>query len=178
VPQEVKIQRVSTDVGYDYEIDRDAAIYPDGTAQNMALLKAAGVTADDSQNHAVAVMAGTLSRNLVKAALKMLKDSADHRSILDDIVSPQPRRRGEIDAGAVPRQEKGGAVAVPSGAVGAPKGDTGSQTGAVAAQGGAPSSESKWRGASDVVGAAHQDHQEEQEQDTDDDPNPHLPDLI
>ena len=178
VPQEVKIQRITTDVGYDYEIDRDAAIYPDGTAQNMALLKAAGVTAEDSQNHAVAVMAGTLSRNLVKAALKMLKDSADHRSILDDIVQSQPRRRGEIEGGAVPRQEKGGAVALPSGAVGAPKGDTGSQTGAVDTPSGAPSSESKWRGAPDVVGAVHQDHQEEQEQDTDDDPNPHLPDLI
>ena len=178
VPQEVKIQRVSTDVGYDYQIDRDAAIFPDGTAQNMALLKAAGITADDSQNHAAAVMAGTLSRRLVSAALKMLKNSADERSILDDIVETQPRRRGEIEGGAVPRQQKGGAVAVPSGAVGAPKGDTGSQTGAVAAQGGAPSSESKWRGASDVVGAVHQDHQEEQEQDTDDDPNPHLPDLI
>lgn len=178
VPQEVKIQRLTTDDGYSYEIDRNAATYPDGTAQNMALLKAAGVVAGDSQNHAVALLKGTLSRNLVKAALKMLKDSADHRSILDEIVEAQPRRRGEIDAGAVPRQQNGGAVALETGAVGAVKGDKGLQTGAVDTPSGAPVSESKWRGASDVVGAVHQDHPEEQEQDPDDDPNPDLPDLI
>jgi hypothetical protein len=178
VPQEVKIQRLTTDDGYSYEIDRNAATYPDGTAQNMELLKAAGVVAGDSQNHAVALMKGTLSRNLVKTALKMLKDSADHRSILDEIVEAQPRRRGEIDGGAVPRQQNGGAVALETGAVGAVKGDKGSQTGAVDTPSGAPVSESKWRGASDVVGAVRQDHQEEQEQDPDDDPNPDLPDLI
>jgi hypothetical protein len=178
VPQEVKIQRITTDDGYSYEIDRNAATYPDGTAQNMELLKAAGVVAGDSQNHAVALMKGTLSRRLVCQALKMLKDSADHRSILDEIVEAQPRRRGEIDGGAVPRQQNGGAVALETGAVGAVKGDKGSQTGAVDTPSGAPISESKWRGASDVVGAVHQDHQEEQEQDPDDDPNPDLPDLI
>jgi len=164
VPQEVKIQRLITDDGYSYEIDRDAATYPDGTAQNMELLKAAGVVAGDSQNHAVALMKGTLSRRLVCAALKMLKDSADHRSILDEIVGAQPRRRGENEGGALPRQQKGGAVALESGAVGAFKGDKGSQTGAVDTPSGAPDSESKWRGASDVVGAVHQDHSEEQEQ--------------
>ena len=178
VPQEVKIQRITTDDGYSYEIDRNAAIYPDGTAQNMELLKAAGVVAGDSQNHAVALMKGTLSRRLVCAALKMLKDSADERSILDDIVESQPRRRGEIEGGAVARQQKGGAVALESGAVGAVKGDKGSQGGAVDTPSGAPNSESKWRGASDVVGAVHQDHPEEQEPEPDDDPNPHLPDLI
>jgi hypothetical protein len=108
----------------------------------------------------------------------MLKDSADHRSILDEIVEAQPRRRGEIDGGAVPRQQNGGAVALETGAVGAVKGDKGSQTGAVDTPSGAPVSESKWRGASDVVGAVRQDHQEEHEQDPDDDPNPDLPDLI
>jgi hypothetical protein len=123
-------------------------------------------------------MKGTLSRRLVCAALKMLKDSADERSILDDMVESQPRRRGEIEGGAVPRQQKGGAVALESGAAGAVKGDKGSQTGAVDTPSGAPVSESKWRGASDVVGAVHQDHPEEQEPEPDDDPNPHLPDLI
>jgi hypothetical protein len=178
VPQEVKIQRITTDDGYSYEIDRNAAIYPDGTAQNMELLKAAGVVASDSQNHAIALMKGTLSRRPVCQALKMLKDTADNRSILDDLIAPQPRRRGENEGGALPRQQKGGAVAPESGAVGAVKGDKGSQTGAVDTPSGAPVSESKWRGAPDVVGAVHQDHPEEQEQDTEDDPNPDLPDLI
>jgi hypothetical protein len=178
VPQEVKIQRKVTDDGYSYEIDRNAMTYPDGTAPNMELLKAAGVTASDSQNHVIALMKGTLSRRHVIAAFKMLKESADTRSILDDIVESQPRRRGEIGGGAVPRQQNGGAVALGSGAVGAIKGDKGSQGGAVAAQSGAVACESKWRDAPDVVGAVRLDHPEQTEQDDIDDPNPDLEDLF
>jgi len=37
-PAEVKIRRVETDSGYDYLYDTDDRIYPDGTAQAMALL--------------------------------------------------------------------------------------------------------------------------------------------
>ena len=178
VPQELKINRLTTEVGYDYEIDRNAAMFPDGTAPNMELLKAAGITADWSERKAIKHMEGILSQRLTAVALKMLKNSADERSILDEMVESKPPRRAEIEGAAVARQKKGAAVVIQSAATAAPKGDTGSQTGAVDAQGGAPSSESKWRGAPDVVGAVHQDHPEEQEQDPDDDPNPHLPDLI
>jgi hypothetical protein len=178
VPQELKINRVITDVGYDYQIDRNAAMFPDGTGPNMELLKAAGITADWTERKAIKQMEGILSQRLTAVALKMLKNSADERSILDEMVKPKVPRSTEIDGAAVARQQKGAAVAIQSDATAAPKGDTGSQGAALETHGAAPSSESKWRGASDVVGAVHQDHREEQEQDTDDDPNPHLPDLI
>jgi hypothetical protein len=186
VPQEIKIQRITTDDGYSYEIDRNAATYPDGTRQHADILRQHGIDGTWSKRDAHLIMAevkgsngkALVPRRKVDKALEMLKNLDDNRSILDDLIAPQPRRRGENEGGAVARQQKSGAVALESGAVGAVKGDKGSQTGAVDTPSGAPDSESKWRGAPDVVGAVRQDHPEEQEQDHDDDPNPDLPDLI
>jgi hypothetical protein len=186
VPQELQIKRVATDDGYDYLLDTDAQQYPNGTRQNAEILKANGIDGTGSARKAEDIMKKIkgpdgkrlVGRNQTRDAFKMLKGSAEKRDILNEIAPSQPRRRGEIEGGAVPRQQNGGAVALESGAVGAVKGDKGSQTGAVDTPSGAPVSESKWRGASDVVGAVHQDHQEEQEPEPDDDPNPDLPDLI
>ena len=186
VPQELKINRVATDDGYDYLLDTDAQQYPNGTRQNADILKANGIDGTGSARKAEDIMAKIkgpdgkrlVGRNQTRDAFKMLKGSAEKRDILDEIVPSQARRRGENAGGAVPRQENGGAVGSESGAVGAVKGDKGSQSGAVDMQNGAVASESKWRGASDVVGAVRQDHIEEQEPEPDDDPNPHLADLF
>jgi len=91
VPNEIKIVRTETDAGYTYDIDTDTTPYPDGTAQNMQLLKDAGITANHNSRHAVEVMAGTLTKRLTSTALKMLKESADKRSKIDDyLTTPQP----------------------------------------------------------------------------------------
>lgn len=169
VPQELKINRVVTDDGYDYLLDTEARIYPDGTRQDADLLRQHGIDGTGSKNKARAIMAeirgangkALVPRRRVDLAFQMLKESAQRRDVLDEIVGAQPRRRGENQGGAVPRQENGGAVGSESGALGAPKGRKGSQSGAVDSQNGAPVTSPN--GAPPLFRAARLDHPVEDE---------------
>lgn len=169
VPQELKINRVVTDDGYDYLLDTEARVYPDGTAQDADLLRQHGIDGTGSKNKARAIMAeirgangkALVPRRRVDLAFQMLKESAQRRDVLDEIVGAQPRRRGENQGGAVPRQENGGAVGSESGALGAPKGHKGSQSGAVDSQNGAPVTSPN--GAPPLFRAARLDHPVEDE---------------
>ena len=131
VPDELKISRIETAEGYDYILDVDSRTYPDGTASDMELMKAHGITAEDSKNEARRRMAGILTRKRVDNAYSMLRDAKAKRDEFDELLEAQARRRGENQPGAVPRQEKPGAVASKPGAVGAPYSHKGSQLGAM-----------------------------------------------
>ena len=185
VPQELKINRVVTDEGYDYLLDTEARIFPDGTRQDAELMRQHGIDGTGSKNEARLIMAevkgsngkALVPRRRVDLAYQMLKESAQRRDVAADVLDDQARRRGEKQSGAVPRQEKGGAVGQKSGAVGAVKGDKGSQSGAVDTQNGAVAASPN--GAPPLFRAARLDHlMEVLKTDLDDDPNPDLEDLI
>jgi hypothetical protein len=79
VPEDIKVKRVETDEGFDYIIDGDVKLRPDGTRQIMEQMVAIGITATTSQRKASAMLkeaAITVKDREMRQALGMLKEIA------------------------------------------------------------------------------------------------------
>ena len=81
VPEDIKVKRIETDEGFDYIIDGDVKLRPDGTRQIMEQMIAIGITATTGQRPAADMLkaAGiTVKIRAMREALAMLKETTDN----------------------------------------------------------------------------------------------------
>lgn len=146
VPEEIKINRVPTDSGFDFIMDTNTHTYPDGTRQAMEAMVAAGVEVGDSHRVAQKKLkaAGVVIKQVMfRAALTMMRDSADRRDVLEATIQafqPAQKRVNALDPEA--RCPNGNAQGSDSNALNAPKGNKGTDSNAPDPTGNASASRS------------------------------------
>ena len=133
VPEDVKVRRIETDEGFDYLIDGEVKLRPNGTRQIMEQMIAAGVTASTSQRIATKLLkdAGvTVKVREMREALAMLKETAANGfSVVPSLTPWEPEQPRQALVAVETGQARQDSVAVggESVALVAVKGHKGSQ---------------------------------------------------
>jgi RecA/RadA recombinase len=111
VPETVKVLRKETEDGFEFVIDGQVTLRPDGTRQIMEQMVAAGVTADMGQRRAEQVLkdAGIkVKQKAMRDALAMLKETVANGHMVIPEVTPfvpaQARQDSDAVASAQARQ--------------------------------------------------------------------------
>jgi hypothetical protein len=133
VPEEVKVKRIETDDGFDYLVDGDVKVRPDGTRQIMEQMIALGITATTGQRPAAEILkeAGIKVKvREMREALGMLKETtANGLSVVPDLTPWTPKTARQDSVAVETAQPRQDSVAVGSNSVAlvAVKGHMGSE---------------------------------------------------